>query len=151
MINEREIDIGKDVWGHAFEIDLSAEIKTEKEAFSVLDQFCAKRGLNQLSDTWNTINFSKAAKLLQDCLSHDIAFSSYRISEEKTVATISENILSRLNTSNISFCFSNCFGTPWELIVNGYSFNALTEQTLDIGVVLIDDKKIIFAYFMSED
>lgn len=61
------------------------------------------------------------------------------------------NLISRLNTNVIEFCYTNCFGTPWEQYGNGYGWNSLTEQTFDIGVVIIDDKKILFACFMSED
>ena len=67
------------------------------------------------------------------------------------VEEIFKNTISKLNTKEIRFCYSNCFGTPWEQIGNGYSFNSITEQTFDIGIVMIDNKKLLFTYFMSED
>ena len=85
MTTEKEIDIGNDVWGHAYEIELKQIIQSEKELFDLLDEFCSKNDLNQLKDTWNKIEFSKAKKLIKDCLTYDIAYSSSRISEPETV------------------------------------------------------------------
>lgn len=151
MITEKEIDIGNDVWGHAYEIDLSTQIKSEFEAVGILDKFCSGKKLNELNYNWNRIGFNKAQKLLKNCLTFDIAFSSSRISEEETVEKIFTNLISRLDSSTIKFCFTNCLGNPWEQIGNGYGWNDLTNQTFDIGIVLFDARKILFAYFMSED
>ncbi len=151
MTIEKEIDIGNDVWGHAYEIELQKEIKSEKEVFELLDKFCSAKKLNELKNTWIKIEFSKAKKLFKDCLTYDIAYSSSRISEPETVEKIFINTISKLNTKEIKFCYTNCFGTPWEQIRNGYGFNSITEQTFDIGIVILDNEKLLFAYFMSED
>ena len=84
-------------------------------------------------------------------MTYDIAYSSSRISEFETVEKNFVNSLSMLNIEEIEFCHTNCFGTPWEQIGNGYSFNSITKQTFDIGIVIADKDKLLFAYFMSED
>lgn len=151
MTIAKEIEIGNDVWGHAYEIELQEIIKSEKEIFNLLDKFCSGKDLNQLQNTWNKIDFKNAQRLLKNCLTYDIAFSSSQISKFETGATIFSNMISRLNTEEVEFCYSNCFGTPWEQIGNGYGFNSITKQTFDIGIVMADRKKLLFAYFMSED
>ena len=151
MTTEKEIDIGNDVWGHVYEIKLSKQLKSEFEIIEILDEFCSNKDLNEQSHNWNKINFDDTKRLLRNCLTFDIAYSSCRISNEETVEKNYINLISRLNINAIEFCYSNCFGTPWGQNENGYSWNDLTEQTFDIGVVMIDSKKILFAYFMSED
>jgi len=151
MAIERGIDIGNDVWGCAFEIELKQTIQSEGELFGVIDEFCKKNKFKQLKDTWNRIEFKKAKKLLKNCLTYDIVFSSERISESETVEKNFRSMLSKLNTKEIKFCFSNCSGNPWELLGNGYGFNPITEQTFDIGIVIVDNEKVLFFCFMGED
>lgn len=151
MTIEKEIDIGSNVWGYAYEIKIKQILKSEKEIFEVLDEFCLAQNLNQLNDTWNKIAFNKAQKLLKNCLTYDIAYSSSRINKSEEVETIFTNFMSKLNVKEIRYCFANCFGNPWEETENGYGFNSITKQTFDIGIVIIDNNKLLFAYFMSED
>ncbi len=126
MTIEKEIDIGNDVWGHAYEIKLSKQIKSELEIIEILNKFCSDKEFNKLNCNWNEINLNDAKKLLRNCLMFDIAYSSCRISEEETVERTFSNLISRLDTNTIEYCFSNCFGTPWEKSGNGYSWNNLT-------------------------
>lgn len=81
----KKIDIGNDVWGHAYEIELNRQIKSELEIVEILDEFCSNKELKELSHNWNKINFDEAKRLLRNCLTFDIAYSSCRISEEETV------------------------------------------------------------------
>lgn len=145
----KEIDIGHKIWGHVFEFELSVKVTHEIDAIEILDEFCSINDLNEIYYHWNKININNALNLLKNCLTFDLAHNS-RINEEQEVDRIFKNIISNLDLSAVKFCFANCTGSPFQKSMNGFSWNNLTDQTFDIGVVLMDSKKAIFAYFMGE-
>ncbi len=151
MLTYQELDIENDAWGHAYEVHLPEVLFNMKDAQGLLDQLCLQLGLTPLDGKWDSIPFEKASRLLKNCLTYDIAYSSSEISDSTTVDHVHNRILSHLDVQDIEYAVCNCFGNPWEQIGNGYSFNSLTQHTFDIGIAIFDSQKLIFAYFMSED
>lgn len=146
---EKEIYIGNEIWGYAYEIELSTQINCEFDRIKIIDNFCEKLQLNKLEYNWNDIDYITAKNLLRNCLTFDIAHNTCRMNKEEDAEKILSNLLDRLDTNSTLFCYTNCKGSPWNGV--GYSWNDLTEQTFDIGLVIIDSEKMLFTYFMSED
>lgn len=136
------------LWGDAFEIEVvNQDISTEDQRIALLDKVCALKELNQLGHGWDKIDFEKASDLLLKSLRYDLAYSSSEIAPLDKAALLQKEIIKDINGE--SYCYTNWFGSPWDN--GGVGFNALTKNTFDLGIVLINKNKLIFVLHISED
>lgn len=96
----------------------------------------------------NKIDFEKATDLLLKSLRYDLAYSSVEITPlEKAVFSQKEIIK---DFDGLSHCYTNWPGSPWGSI-GGVGWDPLTENTFDLGIVLINHSKLTFVLHISED
>lgn len=136
--------------GGAFEYYMrSLTIADENALNKTLDEICSKENLIPLEGKWRRLNFLECSNLLLNAFRYDLAYmSSERMPEEKA-QYFQEQILDRVNKDKC-VCYTNWFNNPWQ-DKNGSSWNSITEYTFDLAVVIIDEKKVVFTYFIGED
>ncbi len=150
MYRFNEIDLGSRVWGHAYKFEWEESIDSELEVFSLLDQICAEHKLEQLGDSWNSITVEEAQGMISKGLRYDIAYNSPNYFEPGEVEAVESNLFKQIKWEHIRFAYTNCFGNPWTNS-GGFSWNSLTQQTFDVGIVVAEKSRLFFIYFMSED
>jgi hypothetical protein len=151
-MNERniykELQFDKYFRGDAFEIELvDQDISAEDNRIALLDKVCALKDLKQLGPAWNKIDFEKATDLLLKSLRYDLAYSSVEIAPLEKAVFLQKEIIKNFN--ELSHCYANWLG-PWDNI-GGTGWDPLTENTFDLGIVLINNSKLTFVLHISED
>lgn len=136
--------------GGSFEYSLrNLTIGDESAINKTLDEICLKENLIPLGEEWRKLSFLEGSNLLLNAFRYDLAYmSSERMSKEKA-KYFQEQVLDRVD-KNKCICYTNWFDNPWEN-KNGSSWNSVTKHTLDMAIVIIDEKKLVFTYFIGED
>lgn len=137
------------LWGDAFEIEVvDQDISTEESRIALVDKVCTLKNLKQLGSGWNKIDFEKASDLLLKSLRYDLAYSSVEIAPLEKAVFLQKEILKDFD--GLSHCYTNWSGSPWAAI-GGAGSEPLTENTFDLGIVLINSSKLTFVLHISED
>jgi hypothetical protein len=137
-------------WGDSFEYDIANQIIShEGEVLELLDRICLTENLKPLNGEWNKLTFEDCNKLLMDALRFDLAFMTSEHMPKEKAEYFHEQILNRISTDACR-CYTNWFRNPWE-DRNGASWNSITQNTFDMAIVFLDNKKLLFTYFISED
>jgi hypothetical protein len=144
----KKLELDKYLWGDAFEIDVAGQdISTEDNRIALLDKVCELKNLRQLGPAWNKIDFEKATDLLLKSLRYDLAYSSTEILLPEKAAFVHKEITKDFDA--LSHCYANWLG-PWDNI-GGVGWDPLTENTFDLGIVLLNKTKLTFILHISED
>ncbi|MCR6639701.1 MAG: hypothetical protein NVV82_12150 [Sporocytophaga sp.] len=145
-----QLEMEEYYWGDAFDvITTGKDISTEGARFELLDKVCGKENLNCLGAGWKQLTYYEANELLKKALTYDLAYSSARLAPDEKVQFFKDEILKDTQDTS-TYCFTNWSGSPWD-IEQGGSWNPLTKNTFDMGIVFLTPAKLIFAYFISED
>jgi len=146
----KELKLDEYLWGDAFEIEIvDQDISTDDNRIVLLDKVCALKNLNQLGPGWNKIEFDKATDLLLKSLRYDLAYSSAEIAPLEKAAFVQKEIIKDFD--GLSHCYTNWSGGPWGDNTGGTGWDPLTENTFDLGIVLINNSKLTFVLHISED
>jgi hypothetical protein len=138
------------LWGDAFEIEIGdQDISTEDKRIALLDKVCTLKDLKQLGAAWNKIDFEKAKDLLLKSLRYDLAYSSVEIAPLEKAVFLQKEIIQDFD--GLSHCYSNWSGSPWGDNGGGTGWDPLTENTFDLGIILINNSKMTFILHISED
>ena len=151
-MTSRQLDVGPHVWGDAYLFEHDQPFTTENEARAVLDRAAAAVQLQPPGADWFATSFAAATELLRNGLTYDLAYSRCTISDPATVARVHAALLAPVPTADVRYCFTNCSPLPWTpMAAKGYSWNPLTEQTIDIGVGVLWERGVWLGWFMGED
>jgi hypothetical protein len=146
----KELQLDKYLWGDAFEIEvIDQDISTEDNRITLLDKVCTLKDLKQLGPGWNKIDFGKATYLVLKSLRYDLAYSSAEIATLEKATLLQKEIIKDFD--ELSHCYTNWSGSPWGDNTGGVGWDPLTENTFDLGIVLLNNSKLTFLLHISED
>lgn len=114
-----------------------------------IDSICVCENKNPLGNKWNQLSFSECSELLLNAFNFDLAYTACAIMTEEK-ATYYRNLLVSKFKESETRCFTNWHQNPWKS-KNGASWNSISDNTFDMAIVFVDDSKIAFTYFISED
>ncbi len=145
-----ELGMEEYVWGEASILfPEGLDLSVEKNRFQVLDEICASEDYTPLGDKWRSFSFSDCSELLLNAIEFDIAYSSTRITPPEIAQKFHQTLLEGFQENN-TYCYSNRSSNHWKS-KNGGGWNPLTPHTFDISIVFINQEKILFCCFISED
>jgi hypothetical protein len=142
----KELGMGEFFWGDSFIVDRD---ETNLDIIKEVDKICIFENRNPLAEKWNELNFAECAELLFNAFNYDLAYTGCAVMSTEKAENYKNHIFSKFKESDTK-CFTNWFQNPWKS-KNGASWNSITENTFDMAIVLVDNKKIAFTYFISED
>jgi hypothetical protein len=142
-------EFGMEHWGDAFEITVTDDISTHSKRLLLLDQICASENLLPLETEWTEMVFAEATALLKNALRYDLAYSSCENIPEDRALQLQLKIIQELDQES-TYCYTNWRKSPWDGEME-HSWIPLTEHTFDLGILFLNQQKLIFVYFISED
>lgn len=144
------LEMNKFYWGDVFKIvPIDHDISVEEIRLSLIDRICESENLKALGKGWTQLTLQQAEELLTKALTFDLAYSSYVKAPPDKVDFFKSEILKDFD-DEIIYCYTNWFGSPWDKEKGG-SWNPLTKNTFDMGIVFLTKTKLMFAYFIGED
>lgn len=137
-------------YGDSFELNISAQDTTTTiQIFELLDKICLAENRTPIHESWRELHYDECSNLLKHAFHYDLAYeNSERMLNEEATAYQAE-LMGRMNKTDSRF-FTNWDNNPW----NGKSssgWSSITENTYDMAIILMDEEKLIFTYFISED
>jgi len=138
---------------HYFKIDIFSHDQLPKGPFyvrKVLEHLSHGIGLQTHEDVviWRAIPYKTAAVLLRKGFKYDLAYTSGEIDSKHNAEKYTENILSQFEPLE-TISLANTSDDLWSSSSSGW--NAITDWTIDVGVLITDFKTIIITIFASED
>lgn len=154
-----------DFLGNIFQLDISGElINTFEQRVTLIDKATqiehdrlindedswAIEGLNMLGENWIEVGFDDANELLLNLLRFDLA---YRNSERLTYESAKKlhDLMMFGYAKDDSYFYVNYEGNPWQGNGHCSGWPLTYDWTLDYAVVIINQHKLTFSYFLSED
>ncbi|WP_291869372.1 hypothetical protein [Maribacter sp.] len=156
------LKMGEFIWGNAFELDITGnDISTFKKRTELIDKACKienKRlskddayieSLNILGENWLEIDYDYGLELLLNAIRYDLAYSNSEHTPLEKAKHFHKELMKGF-VKGESFLYTNCCRNPWGR--KGYSSYTLTDDaTYDLAIVIINNSKLTFCYFLSED
>lgn len=158
-----ELNMDEYIWGNAFELDIKEnDISTFKKRTELIDKACEIEterlskdedayigSLNKLGENWIEIDFDYGSELLLNAIRFDLAYSNSEQTPIEKAKYFCNELLKEF-AKDECFLYTNYNASPWE--GNGYSgWNLTDDATFDLGIVVINNSKLTFSYFLSED
>ena len=138
-----QLDIGEKHFTDCFLVEKESTTKNDIEFINTV---CKNENLHP-NDSWNKIDFDFAEMLLLDAFyCHLRDTESHEMYQEKALSC-KDFILSKFNPSTTT-CYTNVSDNPWKS--SSYSFNPVSNYDSDVAIVIVDDEKIIFTYFIRD-
>lgn len=135
--------------GDCFVVDIYRQtISTDKDIYNLLDDICVKEKLYPIGNSWRKLDYEHCKKLLSAALATDLAYGGARLGKKK-VQKLMKIILDKVAKEDCC-CFTNWIDDPWK-DEGGRMWNGITQNTIDIAVVLLDKRRLVFTYAISED
>lgn len=134
------------IWGDSFMIDISNfETETYEQMKQLLDWIC-KEDNKLIVKKWNQLDLVDGKNLLYNRFLYDLAYSDSKNMTEEKARFFTDELFSKLNSEQLKVC------TNWfEMKDNFSTWDPITEHTFDCAIALMDNKNLIFTYFISED
>lgn len=153
----------EELWLKLFYLDTSQlDISTENQRYTLLDFACLNESrylpnnndvpdntINLLRNKWYNIDFSDAKTMLFNALQFDLAYSNSRLMSEQEAQKHVETLLADFLPEN-TYAYTNYDRNPFDR--KGYSGSSLFDLvTFDLGIVFLNNKQLLFGYFLAED
>lgn len=153
----------EELWLKLFYLDTSQlEISTENQRYTLLDFACLNESrylpnkndvpddaINLLHNKWYNVDFNDAKTMLSNALQFDLAYTSSRFMSKQEAQKHVENLLVDFSPEN-TYAYTNYDRSPFDR--KGYSGVCLFDWvTFDLGIVFLNNKQLLFGYFLSED
>jgi hypothetical protein len=146
----QELALNKYLWGDIFLVRIDGlDIHTKESRLALLNQHCERKGLHSLADHWHEIDGNTGKALLRKMLQYDLAYSSAQITSADKAEYFYQALISPF-LGKAMYGYTNWKGSPWDSSTEA-SWMPLTEHTFDLGIVLISQEAMLFAYSISED
>jgi hypothetical protein len=142
----KEFGMEEFYWGDSFIVDRDG---SSSDIIKDIDNICVAENRNPLANKWNELNFSECSELLLNAFNFDLAYTSCAIMSTEKAEYYRNLITSKFKESDAR-CFTNWSQSPWKS-KNGAGWDPITDNTFDMAIVFVDDLKIAFTYFISED
>lgn len=157
-----ELKMDELVWGNAFELEIKGiDISTFKKRTELIDKACKIESerlskedayiesLNILGENWIEVEFDYGSELLLNAIRFDLAYSNSEHTPLEKAKYFRKELMTGF-TKYECFLYTNYHGSPWE--GKGYSgWNLTDDTTFDLAIVIINNSKLTFSYFLSED
>lgn len=138
-------------WGGASETkNAQFDITSKIDVLDAVDKICSEEGLSPLGDEWNQINYNDFKKTLTKALQYNLGFTNFEVMPHNKAIEIYTELVKNFNEKEC-LCFTNWFNNPWEKKNTGSSFNSVSDNTMDMVICIVDNKRLLFIYFLFED
>jgi hypothetical protein len=142
----KELEMNEFFWGDCFIVARNENIA---DIIGEIDSICISENRNPLANNWNELSFSDCSDLLFNAFKFDLAYTGCeKMPTEK--AEYYRNIITSKFKESETKCYTNWLQNPWKS-KNSASWSPITDNTYDMAIVFVDNSKIAFIYFISED
>ena len=123
--------------------------RSKLNIFTELNNICISENIIPLDAKWKEFSFVDGTALLLNAFNFDLCYmDSENMPKEK--AEYYTNFITKKFNVSATTCYSNWFQNPFKNN-SGLGAIAITNNTSDMAIIFVDNSKIAFTYFISED
>lgn len=137
-------------WGGALRVNFGKiDLNSTSSALNTLDEVCKGEGLIELNEDWIEIDYNLFKRMLLSAFRFNLGFSAHEQMPPEKAQLYYNSVIENLNIEACR-CFTNWHNNPWDAGGGGGGFS-VSKHTLDLALSLINNREMLFVYFLFED
>lgn len=129
---------------------LNINIKSNPDVLRSIDNICLSHGFIALNEEWKELTTKEAEDFFISSLRFNIGFTNHENMPEEKAKNLYHDLTKSFNLEGCKV-FTNWYNNPWTNNEDPTGINTISDATLDLALVIVDENKLLFYFISFED